>query len=422
AAALAARIHRLPRNLMLAQKARDVVRCCRLLAECSEEAGLTTRTFLSPPMHRVHAELTAWMVRIGMTTSIDCAGNLRGVYVGSSPDAPRLVIGSHLDTVRDAGAFDGVLGVVLGLALVDLLDGARLPFGIEVVGFSDEEGVRFGGPFIGSRALVGSVDDELLRGRDASGRAVSDPIRDFRLAPSCLGDAEARNAIGYLEFHIEQGPVLDDRDLPLAVVDAIVGQSRFVITFIGTANHAGTTPMRARRDALACAAEWIVAVEAIANEVPGLVATVGRIDAAPGAANVIAGRCAASLDVRHTDDASRAAAVARIHEDARRIAARRGLDVCVDLRLDQPTTAMSPQFVTTVEQAFLRSGLPVHRMSSGAGHDAMIVAAHMPSAMVFLRSPNGISHHPDETVREDDVAAALMVGQELLKVVSESRS
>jgi len=408
---------------MLAQKAREVVRCCRLLAGYSEEAGVTTRTFLSAPMRDVHAHLTEWMQRCGMTVGIDHAGNLRGVYAGSSPHAPRLFIGSHLDTVVQAGAFDGVLGVVLAVALVDVLDGRRLPFAIEIVGFSVEEGVRFGAPFIGSRALVGSVDDALLGRRDARGRSVSDAIRDFGLEPSRLGESQVNEeAIGYVEFHIEQGPMLDALGLPLGIVDSIVGQSRLAVVFTGSANHAGTTPMNARRDALAGAAEWIAAIEAIANEVPGLVATVGRIEAIPGATNVIAGRCEASLDVRHPGDEVRAAAVARMLERARQIASRRHLDVHWDACLDQPSTAMSPHLVTTLERAVARKGLPIHHMSSGAGHDAMVMAARMPAAMLFLRSPNGISHHPDETVLEDDVTAALSVGQELLELVARSGS
>jgi allantoate deiminase len=407
---------------MLAQTAREVIRCCRLLAEYSEDRDATTRTFLSAPMRDVHSHLAAWMQRIGMTVAVDHAGNLRGVHEGSSRDAPRLILGSHLDTVRRAGAFDGVLGVVLAVALVEGLGSSRFPFSIEVVGFSDEEGVRFGVPFIGSRALVGSVDEELLGRRDSSGRSVSDAIHEFGLDPSRVGESQAGDATGYIEFHIEQGPVLDDLGLPLAIVEAIVGESRYALTFTGAANHAGTTPMNARRDAVACAAEWIRVVEVIANEVPGLVATVGRIEALPGATNVIAGRCEVSLDVRHADDAVRAAAAARMLEQARQIASRRRLEVDWDVHLDQPSTAMSPHLVAMLEQAIALNRLPVHRMSSGAGHDAMVMAARMPAAMLFLRSPNGISHHPEETVREDDVAAALLVGRKLLDLVAESRS
>jgi allantoate deiminase len=400
---------------MFETTAHEIVRCCRLLATHTDDPDGTTRTFLSPPMRSVHAHLTAWMERCGMMVRVDGAGNLRGVYPGSPARAPRLFIGSHLDTVERAGAFDGVLGVVLAIALVDGLEHRRLPFAIEVVGFSEEEGVRFGVPFIGSRALVGSADQALLDRQDAHGRSIADAIRDYGLDPSNLARAAAdADAIGYLEFHIEQGPVLDALGVPLAVVDAIAGQSRVTMTFTGSANHAGTTPMPARRDALAGAAEWIGRVEGLARDTRGLVATVGRIKAVPGAANVIVGSCEASLDVRHEDDAARAGAVAMLLDEARRIASRRGLDVFWETTLDQASVAMNPALVTTLERAVHARGLPAHRMASGAGHDAMIMAARMPAAMLFLRSPGGISHHPDESVLEGDVAAALAVGHAFL--------
>ena len=395
--------------------ARDVIGRCRLLAGFSEEAGCTTRTFLSPPMRDVHADLTRWMTEIGMTVRVDAAGNLRGLYPGSSSHAPRLFIGSHLDTVPRAGAFDGVLGVVLGIALVQRVHGHRFPFAIEVVGFSDEEGVRFGVPFIGSRALAGTVDEALLARRDADGRSVADAIGDYGLDPRGIADAAAdASAIGYLEFHIEQGPILETLGVSLGIVDVIVGQTRVEATFTGAAGHAGTTPMSTRRDALAGASEWIGAVERQAHATPGLKATVGRIGATPNAGNVIAGRCVATLDVRHHDDAVRAAATDRLAALARDIAARRRLDLAWTPQLDQAAVAMDGTLVATLERAVTRAGAPVHHLGSGAGHDAMIVAARMPAAMVFLRSPGGISHHPDESVLEEDVAAALDVGRHVL--------
>jgi allantoate deiminase len=400
---------------MFAAHAKEVVRTCRLLSRFSEEPGRTTRTFLSPPMREVHAQLGSWMERTGMAVRVDEAGNLRGVYAASLPGRPRLYVGSHLDTVSDAGAFDGVLGVVLAIALVESLQHRPLPFSIEVVGFSDEEGLRFGVPFIGSRALAGTVDDALLGCVDARGRSIGDAIRDFGLDPSCVGEARAdEHALGYLEFHIEQGPVLESLGLPLGVVNAIVGQSRVTATFNGSANHAGTTPMHSRRDAVTGAAEWIVAVEALAQRTAGLVATVGRLRALPGATNVIAGRCEASLDVRHGADHTRAAAVEHLRRHAEEIATRRRLTVEWETHLDQPSVAMSPSLVTMLERGVVAVGVPVHRMESGAGHDAMIMAGRMPVAMLFLRSPGGLSHHPDETVVEDDVAAALAVGRVFL--------
>ena len=408
---------------MLALRAREVIDSCRLLAGFSEEPGRTTRTFLSPPMRDVHAYLGSWMQRSGMLVHVDNAGNLRGVYPALSPDGPRLFIGSHLDTVSDAGGIDGVLGVVLAVALIDLLQRRRLPFAIEVVGFSEEEGVRFSVPFIGSRALVGTLDDDLLGRVDACGRSVADAIRHYGLDPSAVLQARSdAEALGYLEFHIEQGPVLDRLGVPLGIVNAIVGQSRLAATFAGSANHAGTTPMDARRDALAGAAEWIGAVEALALRTPGLVATVGRLRTQPGVANVVAGICEASLDVRHAADKARATAIDDLRLTAQQIAARRGLTLHVETHLDQPAVAMNSGLVAALERAIAAQGLPIHRLDSGAGHDAMVVAGRMPVAMLFLRSPGGISHHPDEAVVEEDVAAALGAGLAFLDDLAETHA
>ena len=382
--------------------AQTVIARCRTLAEYSEESGFTTRTFLSEPMHAVHGCLRAWMEAAGMAVTVDHAGNLRGSYAAARPEARRLYIGSHLDTVPRAGAFDGILGVVLGIALVEILAGRRMSFAIEVVGFSEEEGVRFGVPFIGSRALVGDIDDALLA------RGVNEAITAFGLNPARINEAEASaDALGYLEFHIEQGPVLESLNLPLGVVESIVGQTRGDAVFEGRANHAGTTPMSLRHDALAGASEWIGAVEREARTIPGLVATVGRLDISPGADNVIPGRARTSLDVRHADDAVRREAVSRLIECAGQIAARRGLTVQWNPRLDQPAVAMDPGLMSLFP--------PLHILTSGAGHDAMIMARRMPAAMLFLRSPGGISHHPDETVLVEDVAAALESGMGFLE-------
>ncbi len=394
----------------------DVIGRCRLLAELTEEPGFTTRTFLSQPMHAVHAHLRAWMERAGMTVAIDHAGNLRGVYPSVRPASPRLLIGSHLDTVPRAGAFDGILGVVLGIALIGNLRGRRLPFAIEVIGFSEEEGVRFGVPFIGSRALIGDIGDELLARRDADGISIREAIAGFGLDPSRIGDARVcDDALGYIEFHIEQGPILESINLPLGLVEAIVGQSRLDVVFEGQANHAGTTPMHLRRDALAGAAEWIAAVEREARASPGAVATVGRVNVSPGASNVIPSTVTLSLDVRHADDSVRHDLVTRLLRCAGQIAAGRCLQVSWEQRLDQAAVAMDPDLTTLLDRAVMSAGHPVHRMASGAGHDAMILAGRMPAAMLFLRSPGGISHHPDESVLAADVEAALNVGMRFLE-------
>lgn len=402
------------------EQAREVIRWCRQLARLSEDRNATTRTFLSPPMRDAHTALAAWMARAGMTVRVDAIGNIRGVYplrLSQVPtaDVPRFYVGSHLDTVPNAGAFDGVLGTVMAVALVELLGERRFPFAIEVVGFSDEEGVRFGAPFLGSRALAGTFDPELLERVDEKGRSLRDAIRQFGLDPNRIPDAKASStALGYLEFHMEQGPVLENLNLPLAVVDVISGQSRAELTFDGAAGHAGTTPMKMRTDALACAATWIAEVEREALTTSGVVATVGRIAVEPGAVNVIPGRAVLSLDVRHPADGVREDAVERLWKAAEEIAARRGVKVTWQPRLDQPSVAMDAALAAMLERALQASGAPAHRMSSGAGHDAMIVAGRMPAVMLFLRCEGGISHNPAENVREDDVAAALDVGLKFL--------
>jgi allantoate deiminase len=358
-----------------------------------------------------------------MQVRVDAAGNIRALRESETAGAPQLYIGSHLDTVPDAGAFDGILGVMIGLGLVELMRDRQLGFAIEVIGFSEEEGVRFGVPFIGSRALIGDVDEALLTARDSRGVNVAEAIREFGLDPFELANALAtENALGYVEFHIEQGPVLESLGLPIGIVEAIVGQSRLQVTFTGAANHAGTTPMRLRRDALAGAAEWIAIVEREACSTEGLVATVGHVTAEPGAGNVIAGTARVSLDIRHASDAERHAAVERLVRDAGEVASRRGLSVSTQLRLDQPAVLMDSGLTQLLEHAAVSSGHAAHRMNSGAGHDAMIVARRMPAAMLFLRSPGGISHHPDESVLTEDVAAAFSTGLAFLTQLETSRA
>jgi len=396
--------------------AQDVVARCRRIAQFSESQSGTTRTFLCPAMHEVHACLRDWMQSLGMQVSVDAIGNLRGLYSGSNRDGRRRVLmGSHLDTVPDAGAFDGVLGVVLGIALIEALAGKRLPFDVEIIGFSEEEGVRFGIPFLGSRALAGTLNRELLQQRDERGVTICDAIRRFGLDPGGMGSALADpGAFAYVEFHIEQGPVLDDLHQPLGIVQAIAGQSRYQILFKGFANHAGTTPMRLRRDALAGTAEWIGLVEAYAREVPDLVATVGTVRSEPQAGNVIPGVVRASLDVRHASDTTRDEAAARLFSGASEIASRRGLEFSANGRLEQPAVQMNDHLVAVAQKAALSAGCGAPIMTSGAGHDAMILAAQIPSVMFFLRSPRGLSHCPQESVQVEDVELALRVGLQFL--------
>lgn len=389
---------------------------CKALGRLSEESGRLTRTFLSPPMKEVHALLGGWMQELGMEVRLDGIGNLIGRYQGQSPEAPAFLLGSHLDTVRDAGKYDGPLGVMLGLALVRGLQGRRLPFALEVIAFSEEEGVRYGVPFLGSRAVTGTFDPAYLKLKDAGGATVEQAIRAFGLDPAWIAQAayDPKRMLGYLEFHIEQGPVLEALDLPLGVVEAIVGQTRLDVAFRGKAGHAGTSPMNLRKDALAGGAEWITMVEREARQEPGLVATVGMIEARPGAANVIPGEVHMSLDVRHQFDQVRSQAVANLITRAQQVAQRRDLELAYLTKYEQAAVPCDEGLSELLAESVEAAEYPLHRLVSGAGHDAMIMAQLGPAAMLFLRSPQGLSHHPDESVWPADVAAAVRVGLEFL--------
>ena len=407
-------------------RAQRIIARCRELALCTEVPGETTRTFLAPSMHRVHALLRGWMEAAGMHVRIDAVGSLRAVLPGPTPNAPRLLIGSHLDTVPKAGAFDGILGVVLSLALVeDLAPESPLPFAIEVIGFSEEEGVRFSKPFLGSLALIGALDAATLARTDRAGISVTDALRTFGLDPADLPNALLDpTTFAYLEFHIEQGPVLESEGLALGVVDAIAGQTRMQFVFTGQSNHAGTTPMgRLRRDALAAASEWVVEIERYANTCPGLVATVGKLETTAGVSNIIPGEVIATLDIRHAHDAIRHPAVAHCIEQAHAAAAARGVTVAHTTTMEQPAVPMDSTLAAGLAEAAARAtGIPPRRITSGAGHDAMIVARRIPAAMLFLRSPGGLSHHREETVLPADVEAALATGVEFLRRLRDDKA
>jgi allantoate deiminase len=409
------------KTISTAEIAKEVVARCQRLARFSEDATGTRRTFLSPPMRDCHAEVSSWLKAAGGSATIDAAGNLRGFYPGATASAPRLLIGSHLDTVPSAGAYDGILGVVLAVGLLELLEGRKLPFALEVLGFSEEEGVRFGVPFIGSRALVGRLDADLLSRHDKNGVSVEKAIRDFGLSPAEIPQAALHNdCLGYLEFHIEQGPVLENLGRPLAAVEAIVGQNRLEFTFTGSANHAGTTPMHLRHDALAAAAEWTIAAESLARCTPGLVATVGSLEAKPGAVNVIVGEARATLDLRHASDSTRTQVLDDLTRRAAAIAAQRGVSVTWRTLLAQHAVPMDAFLTDQIEHAIRKAGCEPHRMPSGAGHDAMILTEKVPAAMIFLRTPGGISHDSSESVHVQDVAFALDCGMHLLEQLASS--
>jgi allantoate deiminase len=395
-------------------RARIAIAECLRLAQFTEEPGRITRRFLTEPMRGVHDRLRERMTELGMSVTVDAVGNMRGLWQPEGASRKRLVIGSHVDTVPDAGAYDGVLGVCLGLELVQ--NAKQRELAIEVIAFSEEEGVRFGVPFIGSRAVAGRFDPSLLSLKDADGITLESVIRNYGLDPEKITDAVLdANVAAMLEIHIEQGPVLEAENLSVAAVSSIVGQTRMSLRFAGHANHAGTTPMYLRCDALAGAAEWIAAVERLANETDGLIATVGKIEVEPNAGNVIPGVATVSLDLRRSTDSTRAAALEMLLARANEIARRRSLRLESKRLMDQPAVPMDQRLTALLVEAMKANNLPPRRMPSGAGHDAMVMAARVPTTMLFLRSPGGISHHPDEAVREEDVENALSVSSGFLE-------
>ena len=395
-----------------------VLRRCDELAAFSEEEGRLTRRFATPALRRAGEAVREWMEAAGMET-----GAMRSATssaVSAMGTGRTLLIGSHLDTVRDAGRYDGTLGVLIGIACVELARdrGATFPFAIEVVAFADEEGARYGTSYLGSRAFVGCFEDGWLERRDDDGVTMREALGSF--GGSSDGISECRrdpaDLIGYYEVHIEQGPTLESQDLALGVVTAIAGQTGATVTFSGVAGHAGTVPMSLRRDALTAAAEWILAAETLALQTDGLVATVGRLTLDPGVGNVIAGRATLALDLRHAEDPVRIQAGAELRRRAEAIAASRGLTVEWRSRETSAVT-LSPKLTEPLAEAVAATGHPVLRLPSGAGHDAAIVGAIAPAAMLFVRCAGGISHNPAEAVTVEDVAAAIEATTRFLELL-----
>lgn len=380
------------------------------LAAISENAPQLTRTYLTDAHRRANDLVAAWMREAGMAVRTDAVGNVVGRYEGRTPGLPALMIGSHLDTVRDAGKYDGMLGVIIGIECVAALNAAgdRRDFAIEIVGFANEEGARFGATLTGSRAIAGTLDAAQLASRDAEGVTMADAMRGFGLAPAAIDDA-ARSRdelLAYVEVHIEQGPVLEAHDLPLGVVTAISGATRLMVELTGLAGHAGTVPMTQRQDALAAAAEVILAVERHCQGTAGLVGTVGRIETLPGAINVIPGLARFTIDIRAENDADRAAAVARVLDELAQIAKRRRIGIDVKSLHEAPSCRCAPALMAALERAVEAGGLKSTRLPSGAGHDAMAVAAITDVAMLFVRCKAGISHNPAESIIAADAALA----------------
>jgi len=331
------------------------------------------------------------------------------------------LIGSHLDTVPGAGRYDGVLGVLLGVAAVRLLGGTRLPFAIDVMAFSEEEGVRYGVPYLGSRAVADRFDLGQLRLSDKNGITMADAFRSFGLDPARVHEAAypAGSLLGYLEPHIEQGPALERLDSPVGVVEAIAGQSRLWIELRGEAGHAGTLPMEDRHDALAAAAELVLEAERLARGIAGLRATVGTLAVEHAAVNVVPGTVRLTIDVRHPSDHVRTAAIAELRARAAGLAARRGIQLGITREEHHAAVPADPLLSSMLAEAVKQAGHLPHKLAIGAGHDAAVMAAIAPMAMLFLRSPGGVSHNPLESVLLDDVTVALEVIMRFLELLAE---
>jgi hydantoinase/carbamoylase family amidase len=379
----------------------------------TDEPGVLTRFYLSGAHRRAADQLMRWMAEAGMAARLDAAGNVVGRYEGPTAGLPALLIGSHIDTIRNAGKYDGNYGVLAALAAVGELDrqGIRLPFAVEIIGFGDEEGVRFPVTMTGSRALAGRLDPAALQACDAAGTSIATALADFGGDPGAIEACARRpdEILAYVELHIEQGPVLEAEGLPVGIVTAINGASRFEVSLTGQSGHAGTVPMTLRRDAVAAAAEMVLAIERLALETPELVATVGRLSAQPGVVNVVPGAAGFSIDMRSPSDAIRSAATHGVAQTLEAIGARRRIGVALRQTHDAPATACAPALVAQFEAAVRRAGVPVRLLPSGAGHDAMVVAALAPVGMLFLRCRDGLSHHPDEAITAEDAELGVRI-------------
>jgi len=383
------------------------------LAAISESRTGLTRVFLSDEHRRTNAVVAAWMEAAGMNSRIDAVGNIIGRYEGMVPGAPALMLGSHLDTVRDAGKYDGMLGVVTAIACVAALHraGKRMPFAIEVIGFGDEEGVRFGATMLGSKAAAGCFTADLLALQDSDGRSMADGLRAFGLDPDQVGMAARSRGelLAYVELHIEQGPVLEARGVPVGCVSAIVGASRLGVTVTGMAGHAGTVPMAARADALVAAAQAVLAVEQRCLSEPGVVGTVGTMTVAPGAINVIPGSARFSVDIRSVEDRQRRQAVDDLRARFAEIAKARGVGIDNTVLHELPSVSCASWLQDQIRAAIVAEDITPLDLASGAGHDGMAMVAIVDIGMIFLRCAGGISHHPAEAITAEDAAIGARV-------------
>jgi len=410
-------------GLQHASLGEEIVSRINELAAISETPEQLTRIFLTRE-HRAAAELLlGWMRSAGMRAQLDAIGNVCGRYEGERPGLPCLMLGSHYDTVRDAGKWDGPLGLITAISCVADLNrrGRRLPFAVEVTGFADEEGVRFASTLLGSRAVAGTFVESVLGAKDGEGISMREALIQFGLDPDHIGAAARAPSelLAYVELHIEQGPVLEGLNLPVGVVSAIAGATRLAASLTGMAGHAGTVPMPLRRDALAGAAECIVEIEEFCRtDEDGLVGTVGYIHAMPGATNVIPGQVAFTIDIRAPTDGHRKLAVADIVRRIENIAKRRKLTLQLDVTHENRTVPCAPWLKSQVAAAVAAEGFRAFELPSGAGHDGMAMIDIADVGMVFVRCKGGISHHPDEHV---DVADADAGARVLLRLIENFR-
>lgn len=429
------------------EAARVVMQRCALLATFSEEPDRLTRRFATAPMHQVHETMKNWLLAAGMTAEVDALGNLIGRREADLPSrseqaqsgdeqasrdqeirrpgSKTLLLGSHLDTVRDAGKYDGPLGVLIGLACLERLHtrGEPLPFALELLGFADEEGLRYQCIYMGSKAATGRFDPQDLSLLDVDGISMREALRRFGCDPDPVALTTPRwrseDLLGYCEVHIEQGPVLEARALPLAVVTSIVGLQRLLFRFHGVQGHAGTLPMELRHDALCAAAEFVLAVETLGRNTPGLVATVGQLRVQPGASNVVPGSVELSLDIRHADDELCDRYTALLRRRAEQLCTERGVTLNCQQVQRSPTVHCAPRLLHRWQEALRAEGYPVLSLTSGAGHDGVVMNTLTDIAMLFVRCREGISHHPAEAVLESDVAAAIAVLERFLWLTAE---
>jgi allantoate deiminase len=398
---------------------------CDELAGYTEDPGRITRSYGTPALAAARDVIGRWMRDAGLDVRVDAVGNLRGRRQGSQPAAPALLLGSHLDSVRDAGRYDGPLGIVVAIETVDHLRERRqpAPFPVEVIAFADEEGLRFQTTYLGSCALAGSFDAAFLDLVDENGVTLREAMAAFGGDPVALAATALHpgEALAYLEVHIEQGPYLESVAAPVGVVTAISGQSRILAAFNGEAGHAGTVGMHLRRDPLPAAAEIVLAAENLAQHTPGLLATVGTIEVTPGASNVIPGQARFSVDVRHPEDVVRTGAVSALKRRVREVAATRSLGIDWHIAREHSAVFCDASLTTRLAEAVAATGLPVERLPSGAGHDAVVMSEVVPVAMLFVRCAGGISHHPAESVMADDVAAAIDVLERFLDALADEK-